>query len=143
MDQDVKRAVQSCEECQKHHKLPPTAPLHPWEWPEFRWSRIHVDYARPIAGEMFLLIVDALLKWMDIYPMKTDTSQTTTDSLRQSFSIVGLPEMLFSDYGACCTSAEFESFMNQNGIRQVRLALFHPSLNRLAERSAQTFKERT
>lgn len=30
MDQDVERAVQSCEECQKHHKSPPTAPLHPW-----------------------------------------------------------------------------------------------------------------
>ncbi len=55
MDENIEREVQSCEECQKH-KSPPTAPLHPWEWPESPWSRIHVDYAGPFLGDMFLLI---------------------------------------------------------------------------------------
>lgn len=54
MDQDVEREVQYCEECQKHQKAPPTAPLHPW--PESPWSRIHVDYAGPFLGQMFLCL---------------------------------------------------------------------------------------
>ncbi|XP_033993597.1 uncharacterized protein K02A2.6-like [Trematomus bernacchii] len=140
MDQDVEKEVQSCEECQKHHKSPPSAPLHPWEWPESRWTRIHVDYAGPFLGEMFLLIVDAHSKWMDIYPVKSATSQVTIEKLRQSFSVFGLPKMLVSDNGTCFTSAEFETFMKQNGIRHVRSAPFHPSSNGLAERAVQTFK---
>ncbi|XP_026016563.1 Fc receptor-like protein 5 [Astatotilapia calliptera] len=75
MDENIEREVQACEECQKHSKSPPTAPLHPWEWPESPWSRIHVDYAGPFLGEMFLIIVDAHSKWMDIYPVKSSTSQ--------------------------------------------------------------------
>ncbi|XP_039887198.1 uncharacterized protein K02A2.6-like [Simochromis diagramma] len=141
MDENIEREVQACEECQKHSKSPPTAPLHPWEWPESPWSRIHVDYAGPFLGEMFLIIVDAHSKWMDIYPVKSSTSQVTIEKLRQSFSVFGLPKMLVSDNGTCFTSAEFESFMKQNGIDHVRSAPFHPSSNGLAERAVQTFKE--
>lgn len=141
MDECIEKEVQSCEECQKHQKAPPTAPLHPWEWPESPWSRIHVDYTGPFLGEMFLLIVDAHSKWMDIYPVKSPTSQATIERLRQSFSVFGLPKMLVSDNGTCFTSAEFATFMKQNGIDHVRLAPFHPSSNSLAEKAVQTFKE--
>lgn len=72
---------------------------------------IHVDYARPFLGEMFLLIVDAHSKWMDIYPVKSATPQATIKKLRQSFSVFGLPKMLVSDNGTCFTSAEFETFI--------------------------------
>lgn len=53
----------------------------------------------------------------------------------------GLPKMLVSDNGTCFSSAEFETFMKQNGIDHVRSAPFHPSPNDLAERAVQTFKE--
>lgn len=72
--------------------------------------------------------------------MKSSTSQATIEKLRQSFSVFGLPKMLVSDNGACFTSSEFESFMEQNGIRHVRSAPFHPSSNGLVERAVQTFK---
>lgn len=52
-----------------------------------------------------------------------------------------LLKMLVSDNGTCFTSAEFETFMKQNGIDRVRSAPFHPSSNDLAERAVQTFKE--
>lgn len=87
MDQEVEEIVRRCEECQKHQKSPPSAPLHPWEWSEAPWSRIHMDYTGPFLGEMFLVIVDAHLKLMDIYPTKTATSHATIEKLRQSFSV--------------------------------------------------------
>ncbi|XP_061131311.1 uncharacterized protein K02A2.6-like, partial [Syngnathus typhle] len=141
MDQDVERTVRACHECQAHQKAPASAPLHPWEWPESPWSRIHVDYAGPFLGEMFLVIVDAHSKWLDVYPTKTCRSLVTIEKLRQSFSYFGIPKMLVSDNGTCFTSAEFEAFMKQNGISHVRSAPFHPSSNGLAERPVQTFKE--
>ncbi|XP_016335635.1 uncharacterized protein K02A2.6-like [Sinocyclocheilus anshuiensis] len=140
MDKEVEKESQLCEECMKHRKMPPVAPLHPWEWPETPWSRIHVDYAGPFLGKMFLVIVDAHSKWMDIYPMNSSTSQATIEKLRQSFSIFGITQILVSDDGFCFTSTEFEKFMKNNGIRHVRSAPFHPSSNGLAERAVQTFK---
>ena len=35
------------------------APLHPWEWPETAWSRIHAHYAGPIDGMSVVVMVDA------------------------------------------------------------------------------------
>ncbi|XP_041863718.1 uncharacterized protein K02A2.6-like [Melanotaenia boesemani] len=141
MDLDVEKTVQACQECQAQQKAPTAAPLHPWEWPETPWARIHIDYAGPFLGEMFLVIVDAHSKWLDIYPMKTSTSQATIEKLRMSFSVFGLPKVLVSDNGACFTSSEFETFLKQNGIQHVKSAPFHPSSNGLAERAVQSFKE--
>lgn len=78
-----------CDESEKHHNAPPTAPLHPWEWPESPGSRIHV-YAGPFLGEMFLVIVDAHSICLDIYPTKTATKYATIEKLRQGFSVFGL-----------------------------------------------------
>ena len=54
-----RREVKSCVTCQSHQKTPPYSPLHPWESPGRPWSRVHVDYAGPFKGKMFLLMIDA------------------------------------------------------------------------------------
>ena len=45
-------------------------------------------------GKMFLIIIDALSKWMDVYPVHSANSSTTIEKLRQSFSVNGLPDMI-------------------------------------------------
>ena len=61
--------LRSIKNTTSHHPLLHSHGLHPWEWPESPWSRINVDSAPHLAflGEMFLLIVDAHSRWMDIY----------------------------------------------------------------------------
>lgn len=120
---------------------PSTAPLHPWEWPEKPWTRLHVDYAGPFLGKMSLVLIDSHSKWMDVYLMNTSTLYATIEKLQHSFSVMELPQTLFSDNATCLTSTEFTSFMKQNGIQHVTSAPFHPSLNGLAERAVQTLKE--
>lgn len=84
MDKEVEEKVSCCGEYQKNAKCPPSAPLHPWEWPERSWSRLH--YAGPFLGKIFLVIVDAYSKWMEAYIMNSSTSQATIEKLRYSFS---------------------------------------------------------
>jgi len=59
LDTEIEARVKSCVVCQSNRKIPASAPLHPWEWPHMPWSRVHIDYAGPFLGRMFLLIVDS------------------------------------------------------------------------------------
>lgn len=59
MDQDVEEVVHQCDACQQNSIAPATAPLHAWEWPEKPWTRLHVEYAGPFLGKMFLVLTDA------------------------------------------------------------------------------------
>ena len=43
MDSQIERTVQRCPSCQAHRKAPLEAPLHPWEWPDRPWARLHLD----------------------------------------------------------------------------------------------------
>ena len=36
--------------CQESQNTPAVAPLHPWEWPKHRSTRLHLDYAGPFLG---------------------------------------------------------------------------------------------
>ena len=63
IDQYIESLAKKCQICQKVQFEAPTVPLHPWEWPIEPWQRIHVDYAGPFMGHMFLIIVDAHSKW--------------------------------------------------------------------------------
>ena len=141
INQDLELRVRNCNACQANQKAPSQVPMHPWEWPNCAWSRIHVDYAGPFHGSMFLIIVDAYSKWIDVHPTKSSTSETTIEKLRVTFANQGLPEILVSDNGPCFTSEEFKLFMTRNGIRHITSAAYHPSSNGLAERAVQTFKE--
>ena len=133
--------MRNCEVCQVNRKLPPEAPLHPWEWPHKPWIRLHLDYAGPFLGKMFLIVVDAHSNWLEAFPMSTSTSSATIEKLRIAFFTHGLPGMAVTDNGSNFVSEEFEDFLKRNGIRHIRTAPYHPSSNGLAERAVQTIKE--
>ena len=141
MDKAIEGCVKECSICQCSRKMPPAAPLHPWARPEKPWSRIHIDYAGPFEGKMFLLITDAYSKWLEVHATNSSTSAVTIELLRKSFSSLGLPEVVLSDNAATFTSAEFAEFLKQNGVRHIRSPPYHPASNGLAERAVQTFKE--
>ena len=59
---------------------PSTAPV---EWPSSPWQRIHIDFARPFLGCMFLIVVDAHSRCLEIEKMDTTTSTKTRCSSRE------------------------------------------------------------
>ena len=141
MDAAIEATVKECQTCQQSRPSPPIAPLHPWEWPSQPWSRIHLDFAGPFKGSMYLVLVDAHSKWMDVHPMQSITSAKTIEKLRIIFANHGLPHKVVTDNGPSFTSAEFRDFMTNNGIVHIKSAPYHPATNGLAERAVQTFKK--
>ena len=141
MDNQILNLVKSCSVCQESRPTPAVAPLHSWERPSQPWSRIHLDFAGPFLDHMFLVIVDAHSKWIDVHLMQSITSTKTIEKLRMVFATHGLPRKVVTDNGPSFTSEEFRTFLSQNGIIHVTTAPYHPSSNGLAERAVQTFKQ--
>ena len=141
MDKAIEEVAKGCTGCQLTQNNPKTAPLHAWEWPARPWQRIHVDFAGPFLGTMFLIVVDAHSKWPEVIPMTTTNAARTIEELRKLFATHGLPEQLVSDNGPQFTADEFRTFMRSNGIKHIRSAPYHPATNGIAERFVQTFKQ--
>ena len=98
---------------------------------------LHIDYAGPYQGHMFLVVIDSHTKWLEVFPT---TSFHTIEKLRMLFSSFDLPHKIVSDSGSVFTSQEFQDFMKSNGIIYVKVSPYHPSSNGLAERAVHIFK---
>ena len=140
IDSDIDVKVKNCSTCAVAGPTPPPTVLHPWEWPKQPWSRVHLDYAGPFLGKMFLVIVDSHSKWIDIHLTNNSTTATTIEKLQFTFASLGLPEIIVTDNGPSFASSEFSDFAKSNGIQHVKTVPYHPAANGLAERAVQTFK---
>ena len=89
---------------------------------------------------MFLVLIDAYSKWLEVLKVNSTSTDVTIAKLRQIFATHGLPDHLVSDNGASFISHEFQSFMSRNGIKHTTSSPYHPHTNGLAERAIQTFK---
>ena len=141
IDADVEKKVKSCQQCQANSKAPPVAPLHPWEFPTRPWSRLHIDFAGPFLGKLFVVLVDAYSKWLEVAVVPSCSASATIRFLRNIFATHGTPDLIVSDNGTAFSSEEFQSFLKRNNIRHTTSAPYHPSSNGMAERYVQTFKE--
>ena len=140
IDEELEKCVKCCETCQENRKSPPVAPMHAWSWPDKPWARVHIDYAGPFMGKMFLLLIDAHSKWLEVHMTTSSTSATTIALMRKTFASLGLPEVIVSDNAANFTSEEFQEFLRRNGVKHIRTPPYHPASNCLVERAVQTLK---
>lgn len=140
IDNDIEDFVRHCVPCCTAGKTPVKTTLESWPMPDKPWSRIHIDYAGPVDGVFYLVVVDPYTKWPEVYATKTTTTKTTMKLLTNSFATFGIPETIVSDNGTQFTSHEFQSFCEQQGIHHIRTAPYHPQSNGLAERFVDTLK---
>ena len=86
LDEEIERVSTKCSVClanQATHKKPE---LHPWDWPKKPWLRVHADYAGPVLGNYyFLIMTDAHSKWIEILPTKDISSSAKIDLMRNFF----------------------------------------------------------
>ncbi len=140
LDFDIEQFVQQCSICQSQQSVPPAVTIQPWKWPSVPWYRIHLDLAGPFLGQMFLILIDAHSKWLEVRQLSSITSASIISSLRLIFAQFGLPSVVVTDNGRNFNSEEFELFLHSNGIQHKFSSPYHPSSNGLAERAVQIFK---
>ena len=85
LEGDIEEKVKTCKVCQLQSATPVTAPLHPWEWLEKPWSRIHIGHAGPFMGQLFPIVIDAYSKWIEVYPTSSTSTTAAIEKLRQAF----------------------------------------------------------
>lgn len=89
---------------------------------------------------MFLIVVDAYTKWLEVLRMSQLTLHAAVTKLKRLFAPYGLPEQIVTDNATTFTSEEFQTFVKQNGILHTTSTPGHPATNGLAERYVRTFK---
>uniref|UniRef100_A0A915DT16 RNA-directed DNA polymerase n=1 Tax=Ditylenchus dipsaci TaxID=166011 RepID=A0A915DT16_9BILA len=140
IDSEIEALVKGCSACSLAAKAPIKATLSPWRREKEPWKRVHIDFAGPFKGRMFLIIVDSFTRWPEIYEMPTISSQATIECLQKVFDRFGYPEVMVSDNGTQFTSDLFRQFCSKYGINHVRSPPYHPQSNGQAERFVDTFK---
>ncbi|KAA5557089.1 transposase family protein [Pseudomonas aeruginosa] len=103
---------------------------------------MHIDFAGPFEGSYWLVLCDALSKWVEIRPMKHINTRSLCLTLDNIFCTFGLPKMIISDNGPQFTSYEFKEYCTKQSILHVTSSPYHPRTNGLAERLVRTFKNR-
>ena len=134
LNKDIEDCTKTDESCQRNHNEEQRTLLHSLEYPTQPWQWIHIDFAGPFQGFMWLIVVDA-----EVIQMRTVTAQRIIQELRLIFTGFGLPEQIILDNGPQFISNEFKLFAKSNGIKHNRVAPYHPCSDGAAERFVQTF----
>ena len=92
-------------------------------------------------NKMFLIVIDAHSKWLEIKIMNSTTSADLIIDLKEIFSYHGLCDQIVSDNGPSLTSQEFKQFCSANGIEHITTLPYHPAATGLAERAVGIFKK--
>ncbi|EFP09026.1 hypothetical protein CRE_22508 [Caenorhabditis remanei] len=143
LDKDIETIVKSCDQCASAAKNPIKNTLCSWSTPTnlpFILNTIHADYAGPIQGIYYLVIVDSFSKWPEVIATTSISSSSTINIFRKIFAQFGNPKVLVTDNGTQFTSAPFNDFCKENGIQHIRSPPFHPQSNGQAERFVDTLK---
>ena len=89
-------------------------------------------------GTMFLVIVDAFSKWLDVYATQLEVN---FEKLKTLFAIHRIPERFVLDNSTCSTTSEFCTFCGSQRIIHTKSAPYQLSSNGPAKRAKQTLKD--
>ena len=94
LDKAIATIVLRCNYCQKSRNKPQLASLHPWDWPNMPWQRVHIDFAGLFMEKIFLIVIDSHSKWLEVEVMPSITSEATIEKLQDLFARYSIPQQL-------------------------------------------------
>lgn len=147
MDNHVEQLVKTCVVCQSCDKSarPTAAPMQPVAFPDNPWEKIAIDIIgpfeqAPITCRYAVTLIDYHSKWPEVFFARQVSTATVKNFLLQVFSREGYPSEMVSDHGPQFSSAEFEEFLQERGIRHCFSSVYHPQANGLVERFNRVLK---
>ena len=99
-----------------------------------------MDYAGPLNGYYYLVIVDSYSKWPEVFKYKHPTATNTIRALNEVFSRLGVPNTIVSDNGMMFTGSEFKVYCGLLAIKHITTPTYNTRSKRQAERFVDTFK---
>ena len=133
------KQYQSCKTCIKHPKSQRCEPLQSHPTPELPWHMVATDLFE-IKNSKYLLLVDYYSRFPVLHKLGSTTSKVLVQEMKAVFTELEVPNMIVSDDGPQCTSAEFKDFMKQWQIEHRVSSPRNPQSNGMAERCVQTMK---
>ena len=115
-------------------------PLQTTKMPEGPWLDLAIDLCGPVpTGESVIVLVDYYSRWVEATVTKSTTSETIITWLRHVFSVHGIPASIKSDNGPQFISQQFREFIDEFGIKHIRVTPYWPQANGAVERMNQAF----
>lgn len=127
IDEAVERECRACATCAAHAATPAQHAPRAWPWPHRPWSRVHLDFLGPLYGKTYLVVVDAMSKWIEVFPVASTAAMGTIEKLSELWARWGVPKQIVSDNGPPFTSKEFATFLSADGVEHIFSAPYHPS----------------
>ena len=89
IDEEIEKNVKSCRVCMIATK---PQPVKFTSWPKtYRpWSRLHIDFAGPMKGQYYLIVVDSFSKWLEVMKCKNPTCSDPIRFLHKLFARFGI-----------------------------------------------------
>lgn len=145
---DVKRFVQSCDNCQRSAPKGRTSKVPVTEVPLIQepFKRIAVDIIGPILPsserkyKYILTVVDYCTRYPEAVALKNIDTETVAEALVDIFSRIGIPQEILSDRGSQFTSDLMKEICRLLSVKQLMTTPYHPQCNGLVERFNGTLK---
>ena len=125
VDKDIENCVRNCDSCNSTQKVPRKTLLYLWLKTEKPWARLHADFVRPIKGKYYLILIDSMLKWSEVFCLNSINAKSTIESLNDVFARFGIPQSLLTDNGPPFQPSEFSTFCIQKSIKHMFSPLYH------------------
>ena len=139
IDNDAEHVCRKCYACQIVGGPSPPEPLRRRVLPDHPWQATAIDLMGPFpSGESVLVYVDYFSRFFETFILKNTGTTKIIQCLEETFARYGIPETLRSDNGPQFCSAEFESFLEENGIVHETSTPFWPQANGEVERQNKT-----
>jgi transposase InsO family protein len=139
--QDAVELVRRCEACQFHAKQihQPAQALQtiPLSWPFAVWGLdILGPFPRAVGGYEYLYVaIDKFTKWTEAVPVAKITANTAIKFIRGIVCRFGVPNRIITDNGTQFTSAAFQDYCEEVGLKLCFASVAHPRSNGQAERA--------
>ena len=76
----------------------------PWVW-------LHADYTIPFMGHIYIIIINAHLKWLADLPVSIAISQRTVRKMKEAYVFHRILNEIVTDHRRCFTGKEFQQFV--------------------------------
>ena len=149
MRDQVSTYIRSCDFCQrtKPNKKPNRPPMAHTDTPREPFEKLSIDLTGPFQktnrnNQWIVVINDHFSKRVYAKPIPNKEANSVLRVFKDVvYSNPCLPRLVLSDNGLEFAGV-FQSWLSENGIKQIRGAPYHPATNGLTERSNQSLKAR-